>query len=77
LIDKDMTVLQNYTTLEKDVMGPCGETYPTTFDDAYQAMNIKAEKVSDTEEEEDPVPMTFVEIKAEPEVRYMSLHVHC
>jgi hypothetical protein len=70
-------MLQNSTTLEKDVMGPCGETYPTS-DGVNQAMNIKTEEVSDTEEEEEdpPLPMTFVEIKAEPEVRYMFLHVH-
>jgi hypothetical protein len=69
-----MSVLQNYTTLEKGVLSPCSETYPTS-DDANQAMNIEAEEVSDAEEE-DPVPITFVEIKAEPEVRCMSLHVH-
>jgi hypothetical protein len=77
LIDKDMMVLQNYTTLEKGVLSPCGETYPTS-DDANEAMNIKTEEISDAEEEEeDPVPVTFVEVKAEPEVRCMSLHVHC
>ncbi|PNF43647.1 hypothetical protein B7P43_G18413 [Cryptotermes secundus] len=34
-------------------------------------MNVKAEAVSDAEEEEDPVPLTFPEIKAEPEVSCM------
>ncbi|PNF36589.1 hypothetical protein B7P43_G14993 [Cryptotermes secundus] len=34
-------------------------------------MNVKAEAVSDAEEEEDPVPITFPEIKAEPEVSCM------
>jgi hypothetical protein len=34
-------------------------------------MNVKAEEVSDAEEEEDPVPITFPEIKAEPEVSCM------
>jgi hypothetical protein len=31
-------------------------------------MNVKVKSVSDAEEEEDPVPITFPEIKAEPEV---------
>jgi hypothetical protein len=43
------------------------QSYPTPHD-ANQAMNIKAEAVSDAEEEEGPLPMTFIEIKAEPEV---------
>jgi hypothetical protein len=35
-------------------------------------MYVKAEEVSDAEEEEDPVPITFPEIKSEPEeVSYM------
>jgi hypothetical protein len=69
-------VLQNYTNSENILVGPYGETYPACYD-GNQAMNIKAEKVSDTEQEEDPVPKTFLEIKAEPEVSYMSLYVHC
>jgi hypothetical protein len=70
MIDKDMMVLQIYTNLEEFVPGPCGETYPTS-DDANQTMNIKAEEVSDAEEEEGPVPITFPKIKAEPEVSCM------
>jgi hypothetical protein len=66
MIDKDMMDLQNYTSVEKDIPGPFGEAYPTSHQ-ANQAMNIKAE-VSDAEEEEEPVPITFVEIKTEPEV---------
>jgi hypothetical protein len=34
-------------------------------------MNVKAEAVSDSQEEADPVPITFPEIKAEPEVSRM------
>jgi hypothetical protein len=41
--------------------------------DGDQAVNIKVEEVSDVEDEEDPVPMTFVEIKVEHEVSLMSL----
>jgi hypothetical protein len=48
---------------------PHGETYPAPHD-ANQAVNIK---VSDAEEEEDPVPITFPKIKAEPEVSCL----HC
>jgi hypothetical protein len=60
VIDKDMTVLQNF-----------GETYPAS-NDADQAINIKAEEVSDADEEE-PMPITFLEVKAEPEVSCMSV----
>jgi hypothetical protein len=49
--------------------------FPTS-DDANQAKNIKSEEVSDTEGEEDPVPMTFPKIKAEAEVSCMSLCAH-
>jgi hypothetical protein len=59
--------------LRKCAPGPCGETYPTATNDATVAMNIKVEEVSDIDvEEERPVPMTFVGIKAEHEVRCMS-----
>jgi hypothetical protein len=40
-------------------------------------MNIKSEEVSDAGKEEDPVQITFLKIKAEPEVSCMSLYVHC
>jgi hypothetical protein len=35
-------------------------------------MNIKAEEVSEVKVEEDPEPITFPKIKAEPEVSCMS-----
>ncbi|XP_023704751.1 zinc finger protein 271, partial [Cryptotermes secundus] len=57
---------ENCRNLENALVGPYGETCPTP-NDAKQAMNVKAEAVSDAEEEEDPVPITFPEIKAEPE----------
>jgi hypothetical protein len=59
--------VQSWTNSENISVDPYGETYPTHHD-GNQAMNIKAEAVSDAEEEEDPLPMTFIEIKAEPEV---------
>ena len=67
--------LQNCTNSEKVLVGPYGETYPAS-DDENQAMNIKSEEVSDSQEEVDPVRITFQEIKAEREVSYMFLYVH-
>jgi hypothetical protein len=63
-------VLQNYTSSEDVLMGPYGETFPTSHD-ANQSMNVKAEAASDAEVEEDPVRVTFSEIKAESEVSCM------
>ncbi|XP_033607109.1 zinc finger protein 300-like [Cryptotermes secundus] len=57
---------ENCRKLENTLVGPYGETCPTPHD-ANQAMNVKAEAVSDEEDEEDPVPITFPKIKAEPE----------
>jgi hypothetical protein len=76
LITNDVMVLQNLTNSTMDLRDPCGEPIPTTAE-ASQAINIKIEEVSDAEEEVGPVPITFPKIKAEPQVRYMSLHVHC
>jgi hypothetical protein len=76
MIDKDMMVLQNHSHSEMEVLEPCDETHPTSCD-ASHGINIKAEEVSDAEEEAGPVPISFRKIKAEPEVRCMSLYVHC
>jgi hypothetical protein len=59
--DKDMIVVQNF-----------GEMNITSHD-ANQAMNIKLEEASDAEEEEDPMEITFEEMKVELEVSCMSL----
>jgi hypothetical protein len=75
MIDKDVMVLQNRTNSAMEQRDPCGEPNPTAGD-ASHTIYIKVE-VSDTEEEVGPVPITFPEIKAEPEVRCMSLYVHC
>jgi hypothetical protein len=40
-------------------------------------MNMEAEEVSCAEEKQDPVPITFPEIKAEPEVSSVPLYGHC
>jgi hypothetical protein len=76
MIERYMTVLQNHTKLEKEVQFPCGETYPTSHEESH-AISVKVEAVSDAEEEEEPLPITFPKIKAEPEVRCMSLYGHC
>jgi hypothetical protein len=75
MIDKDM-VLQSYTNSENVLVGPYGETYPGCYD-VNQAMNIKAEDISDAAEEEVPIPVTVLEMKAKPEVSSMTLYVHC
>jgi hypothetical protein len=49
-----------------ELQDSCGEPNPTSGD-ASQAINIKVEDVSDAEEV-GPVPITFPEIKVEPEV---------
>ncbi|XP_023721751.1 uncharacterized protein LOC111872270 [Cryptotermes secundus] len=59
----------NCTNSENVLVGPCGETYPASHD-ANQPMNIKAEEVTDSEEEVDPLKITVQEIKAEPEERF-------
>jgi hypothetical protein len=61
---KILLFLQNSTNSENVLVDP----YVDTSD---EAMNVKAEEVSDVEVEEDPVPITFPEIKAESEVSSM------
>jgi hypothetical protein len=62
-----LVVLQNLTDSE-NVQSLCTEMCPASSHDAYQAINIKAEVLSDLEEEEDPHAVPFPVIKAEPEV---------
>jgi hypothetical protein len=77
MVDIDVMVLQNRTNSKMEVQDPCGETEPTSGD-ASQAFRIKMEEVSDADDDDaGPVPITFPKIKAEPEVRCMSLYVHC
>jgi hypothetical protein len=71
-----MMPLQNCTNSENISVGPYGEMYPASHD-ANQAMDIKAEEVSESQEEVDPLRITVQEIKAEPEVSCMILYVHC
>jgi hypothetical protein len=65
--EKDVMVFQSYMNSENVLVGPYGETYQASHD-ADQAMNVRTEAVSDAEEEEDPVPIKFQRIKADPEV---------
>jgi hypothetical protein len=76
MIDIDMMVLQNYTKSENISVGPYCDTHAACHD-ANQALNIKAEEISDTGEEKEPVSKTIQEMKVEPEVSYMSLYAHC
>jgi hypothetical protein len=46
---------------------------PASSQDAYQAISIKAEVLSDAEAEEDPLAITSPGMKAEPEVSCVSL----
>jgi hypothetical protein len=69
-------VLQNSTNAETVLVGPCGETYAASHD-ANQAVNVKAEEVSDVQEEADPMGITIQEMKGEPEVSCMFVYVHC
>jgi hypothetical protein len=71
-----MMVLQSYTNSENILMGSYGEMYPACHD-GNQAMDIKAEEVSDAETEVDPLPIRIQEIKAEREVSSMSVYAHC
>jgi hypothetical protein len=53
-----------------DVQGLCTEICPES---SHEAITIKAEVLSDVEEEEDPLATIFPEIKAEPEVSCVSV----
>jgi stress-induced morphogen len=57
--------ITNLKGLEKS--GVCTEMRPTFPCGAYYAGSIKAEIISDTEEEECPVPFAFIGVKGEPD----------
>jgi hypothetical protein len=48
------------------------EAYVSSSHDGSEVINIKVE-VSDTEEDDDPMPATFSGIKAEQEASYLSV----
>jgi hypothetical protein len=68
--DVALFILQNHTDLEEP-QGACSEICPALHDTSSD-ISIKAEVLSDTEEEY-PTPITFMGIKAEPEVSCVSV----
>jgi hypothetical protein len=68
--------LQNCTNSEAFSVGLYSGTYPASHD-ANENMTIKAEEVSDTQEEMDSLGITVQKIEAEPEVSSVFLYVHC
>jgi hypothetical protein len=73
---KDMIPLQNCTHAKKVLVCPCGETYPGSHY-ANQAINIKAEEDSDSQDEVDPAQIAVQEVKSEPQVSCVFLYVQC
>jgi hypothetical protein len=72
-----MVVLQNCINLPKVVPSSYSETSLTSSHDDNQVIDIKAEDVTDIqeEEEEDPLLITSPVIKAENEVSCMSVYI--
>jgi hypothetical protein len=68
-----MMVLQNCLGLKNDVAGSHIEACESSSLSGVQVVNIKVEEFSDMEDRKDRVPMTVVGVKAEHEVRCMSL----
>jgi hypothetical protein len=68
---KGMIVLQNYMDLPKFV---AGETCLTPCYDENQVIDIKVE-ITDEQDEEDPLSITFPVIKPELEVSCMSVYI--
>jgi hypothetical protein len=71
--DKGMVVLQNCLDSQRDVPGSHSEAFHSSSHDGDQAVNVKVEEFSDVKYGEDPLPMTVVEVKFEPEVSCMSV----
>jgi hypothetical protein len=68
-------VLQICTDILKDEPGLCNETCPTSHDGS-QAIDVKFQKGSDIEEDDDPVAITFPALKPEHEVSCISVVRH-
>jgi hypothetical protein len=69
MIDKIMVVLQNYTDSLDIKSGSCNQTCVTSSCERTEAIDIKAEDISDVQKEQDPGPT----INAEPEVGCISV----
>lgn len=72
MIHESVVVLQNCMYLLKVVPGSCTEACPTTSCDGSQIFSIKVERDTDIQEE-DPLLITFPEMKVEHEVSFMSV----
>jgi hypothetical protein len=72
MIDAALVVLQNITNSERE-QSLCSEMSPATSNEACQVFSIQAEVLSDAEPEEDPDPIAYLGIKAEPEVSCVSV----
>jgi hypothetical protein len=75
MIHNGTVVLQICTELLKDEPGLCSESCVTSHD-GNRATDVKVRKVSDIEEDDDPVAITFPALKAEHEVSCMSVCPH-
>jgi hypothetical protein len=74
MADEVLFDLQNPADMERlHLRDLCCEIYPSSSQDEYQAISIKAEVPSDAESEEDPLALTSPEIKAGPEVSCVSV----
>jgi hypothetical protein len=69
MIDKIMVVLQSYTDSLDVEAGSCKQTCVTFSCDGTEAIDTKAEDISDVQKKQDPVPT----INAEPEVGCISV----
>jgi hypothetical protein len=63
--------LQNCMDLKKDIPGVCSETCPASSQEGSGGIGIKTEVVSDMEEEDDPVPVSILGMKADCEVSWI------
>jgi hypothetical protein len=72
MIHTALVVLQNLTGSKKERVLH-SEMSPASSQDTYQAISVKAEVLSDAEAEENPDPITFPGIIAEPEVSCVSM----
>jgi hypothetical protein len=66
--DKGILVLQKCLDSSKDVPGSHSEAFPSSPHSGDQAVKIKVEEFSLVQDGEGPVPISFLQIKAEHEV---------
>jgi hypothetical protein len=71
IIDDDVVILQNCMDSLKVKPNSCSETCATSSNDGNQVTSMKAERISDIGEGEDPLLIKFPAIKVEHEVSCM------